>query len=170
MGGIVGEPESYVLQTLDVLDRFGTRHEADDDLLHMPSPGDSKHDSLNETQYLGFFIPEHAIGFFGYLRVHNNLRQATTCAIGWRGTKPHLAAAELIDVRNYQSTAFLTDDLHGYRSPSSYAVTMVEPGRIFRQQFSDPDRGNHVDVTYTAVMDSIVWPTQRHLDQIVRAT
>lgn len=166
----MSEPETYMTATLETVDRFGKRDNLGDELLHNAARETIKSEWLNETQFFGFHVPEHQIGFFGYLRVHNNLNQAATLAIGWQGTKDHIINAELMDVRNYQSMAFLTDDLHHYVSPSSYGVTMEEPGKRYRLQFDDPARGNRIDVRYEATMEPVTWPTQRHFDQIMHCT
>lgn len=165
----MSEVETYFTQSLTTIDHFGERDELGDELLHHQARETVDSPWLNETQFFGFHVPEHQIGFFGYLRVHNNLEQAATVAVGWRGFKEHLIAADLIDVRNYQNMDFLGDDLHHYVSPSSYSVTMEQPGKRYRVQYDDPARGNRVDVRYEATIETVVWPTQRHLDQIMRA-
>lgn len=141
-----------------------------DDLIHTEANAAMPGDSVTETQYLGFNIPEANIHGMNYMWYHPNLKVVTGGVMVWQGVKRMTMAAEMFDMRAYMSDAVLANDLHEYRLDNSYSVKMIEPLRRFRSSYNDEKRGNAFTLDYEAVMPAAMFGDGKHLEQGMRVT
>jgi hypothetical protein len=86
----------------------------------------------------------------------------------FQGHKTISLASEMFDYRQYLPDSQLKDDLTHFTLENSYSVEMLEPGRVFRLRYDDPERKNRYDLLYTAVAAPMVWPSSRHYEQVMR--
>ncbi|MBT8342440.1 MAG: hypothetical protein KJP07_20745 [Desulfatitalea sp.] len=142
---------------------------ANDDFLHPEVNQTVEGDSLTETQYLGFNVPEHGIHALGYLWHHPNLGVVTGGLMAWKGIKKNPMMAELFDMRDYHSDTCLANDLHEYRLDNSYSVKVIEPLKRLHMRYDDPKRGNQVDLEFAAVTPAVMFGDGKHFEQGVRA-
>lgn len=143
---------------------------AQDELLHPERNALVKADSLTETQYFGFCIPQEQIHAYGYLWHHPNLRIVGGGLFVWQGHKRSVTHGELCDYRNYMSDAVLQGDLHRYRLENSYGVTVVEPLRRHHMSYQDRARGNAVELDYEAVSPPVMFADGNHFEQAMKVT
>ncbi|CAM2169577.1 conserved hypothetical protein [Paraburkholderia sacchari] len=141
---------------------------AQDELLHLQHAAQNKADSLTETQYFGFCIPEKRIHGYGYLWHHANLRVVSGGLFVWQGHKRTVTHSELCDFRNFMSDAVLHDDLHQYRLENGYGVEVVEPLKRHRVTYSDSKRQNLVALDYEAVSPPVMFGDGNHFEQAMR--
>jgi hypothetical protein len=128
---------------------------AADDLLHPQENAKVTGDSLTETQYLGFNVPEQRIHGLGYVWHHPNLRIVTGGLMVWRGIKRFAIAAELFDMRAYLNDGALKNDLHEVRLENSYTVKLVEPLQRLDMRYHDEARQNAVDLRFDAITPAV---------------
>ncbi len=140
-----------------------------DELLHLQHVGQVKADSLTETQYFGFCIPEKHIHGYAYLWHHANLRVVSGGLFVWQGHKPTVTHSELCDYRNFMSDAVLRDDLRSYRLDNGYGVDVLEPLKRHRLTYVDPNRPNSVSLEYEAVSPAVMFGDGNHFEQAMRA-
>lgn len=137
----------------------------EDDLLHPQANIGVEGDTLTETQYFGFNVPEENIHGLAYMWHHPNLKVVTGGIMCWRGVKRMGIAAELFDFRAFMSDAALADDLHAFRLDNGYGVRIVEPNRRFHMTYADAARGNAVDLHYDAVTPVAMFGDGKHFEQ-----
>jgi hypothetical protein len=125
-------------------------------------------DSLTETQYFGFCVPEHAIHGYAYLWHHPNLGVVSGGLFAWRGHKRTVTHGELCDYRNFMSDRVLKNDLHDVRLENGYGVKIVEPLKRHRLTYADPVRGNEVEIDYEAVSSPVMYADGNHFEQAMR--
>jgi hypothetical protein len=140
------------------------------DLLHPESRAIETGDSLTETQYLGFNIPEERIHGLCYIWHHPNLGMVTGGAWAWRGVKQHSLASELFDFVTYESDACLKNDLWDYELSNSYHVNTIEPLKKHRIRYSDPRLDNAFDIELEAIMPAMVLASGMHLEQAMKTS
>ncbi|MET0546998.1 MAG: hypothetical protein ABWZ40_11870 [Caulobacterales bacterium] len=140
----------------------------EDDLLHTEQNRGIEGDSLTETQYFGFNVPEHDIHAMGYIWHHPNLGVVTGGLMAWQGIKRYSVAAELFDIRAYLSDAVLKNDMHDVQLENSYRTRVLEPMKRFQMTYNDEARGNHVDVQFEAVTPGVMFGDGKHLEQGLR--
>jgi hypothetical protein len=141
---------------------------ADDELLHPQRNALVEDDSLTETQYFGFCIPEHCIHGFGYMWHHANLRVVTGGIFVWRGHTPSMVHAPLCDFRTFMRDDALANDLHEYRLANGYGVKVVEPLRRHHVTYADPARKQSIDLHYEAVSPAVMFGDGNHFEQAMR--
>ena len=142
--------------------------DASDELLHPAKNALVKADSLTETQYFAFCIPEHRIHAYGYLWHHPNLKVVGGGLFVWQGHKRTVTHGELCDYRNYMSDSVLRNDLHEYRLDNGYGVKVIEPLKRHRLSYADPARGNVVELDYEAVSPPVMFADGNHFEQAMR--
>ncbi len=147
---------------------FGAFSEADD-FLHPKVNALIESDDATETQYFGFSVPEEKIHAVLYLWHHPNLGTVSGGVMVWRGVKPQPLAAELFDWRQHMSNRVLNDDLHRVELVNGYHIEVVEPLKTIRAHYNDESRGNSFDVTFTALIDPVMLPSNAHFEQAMRA-
>lgn len=136
-----------------------------DELLHREANAPVEDDSATETQYFGFSVPEQRIHGIGYLWHHPRLKVVTGGIAAWRGIKPNLLYSELSDIRSYMNDGSIGGDLYDYRLDNGYGVKVVEPLRRHHLTYSDPARGNHVDLQYEALHAPVMFGDGNHFEQ-----
>jgi len=141
-----------------------------DDLLHPQVNARQPGDSLTETQFLGFSIPEKNIHGVGYIWHHPNLAVVTGGAWVFQGFKPHMLCSELVDIRAFMSDKVLKDDLHAYRLDNGYGVEVIEPLKTLRMTYADAARGNEIDITFSAVTPPVMFGSGMHFEQGMRTS
>lgn len=140
----------------------------EDDLLHREAHAGMEGDSLTETQYFGFNVPEEGIHGLTYMWHHPNLKVVTGGLMVWRGEKPLSMAAELFDFRAYMNDSVLANDLHDYRLDNGYGVKILEPNKRFHLTYTDEARGNAIDLISEAVMPIAMFGDGKHFEQGMR--
>ncbi len=142
---------------------FGDFTDADD-FLHPQEVVEG--DTLTETQYFGFNIPEENIYGFSYFWLHPNLDVVTGGLFACQGLKNSSMQAELFDMHAYVSKdRVITNDLQAYEFPNSYAVKVLEPGKRMRIAYNDEARGNRLDMEATAIMPVAMRGNNKHFEQ-----
>ena len=139
-----------------------------DDLLHPEQNRGITADSLTETQYFGFSIPEERIHGMGYLWHRPNLGIVTGGIWAWQGVKTMTVASELFDIRGFMNDSALANDLHEYQLENSYGVRVIEPLKRHHMRYEDAARGNRVDLEYSAVTPAVMFGDGRHFEQSMR--
>ena len=157
--------EAYFLQYFSP--EFGQYSLADEEL-HPADRLKKPHYALTETQYYGFFVPEHNIHCFTWIWCHPNLDTVTGGTMAWQGVKPRSLACELFDYRNFMSADIFRDGFMHYKLDSGIGVKMTEPGKCFHLTYDDPSRGNSFNVVQTAVSEPLMWPTSNHFEQVMK--
>ena len=137
----------------------------EDDLLHPAANAGMVGDTLTETQYFGFSIPEEKIIGMGYMWHHPNLNIVTGGIMAWRGVKRMTIAAEMLDYRSFMNDGVIANDLHEFRLDNGYGVRIVEPAKSFHMTYEDAARGNAVDLHYEAVTPAVMFGDGNHLEQ-----
>jgi hypothetical protein len=136
-----------------------------DDLLHPERNSLIKTDTLTETQYFGFCVPEARIQAFCYLWHHPNLHLVSGGLFAFQGHKPTAVHGELCDFRCYMNDSPLKNDLHEYRLDNSYSVKILEPLKRYRLTYADAGRGNRVDLEIHALQPPIMYGDGNHFEQ-----
>ncbi|MGE0284042.1 MAG: hypothetical protein AB7P20_25985 [Rhizobiaceae bacterium] len=146
---------------------FGTASPGDD-LLHPEMNARISHETLTETQYLSFSIPEASIHSNLYLWHHPNLGVVSGGAWVWQGSKRHPVEAELNDFRLFMADDPLKNDLHEYRLINSYGVKVIEPLKRLQASYSDPVRQNSFDLEFTALLPPVMTADNTHFEQAMQ--
>lgn len=142
--------------------------EAKDELLHPDQNQLVKDDSLTETQYLGFSVPEAGIHCYAYMWHHPNLHVVSGGLWVYRGIKQNIVQSELCDYRTYMNDSCLNDDLHDYRFINGYGVRILEPLKRLHMTYADPVRKNSVDLVYEAVSPPVMYANGKHFEQAMQ--
>jgi hypothetical protein len=145
---------------------FGS-YGAQDEQLH-PQFRSSVGTALVETHLFGFSVPDAAIHAFLYIWQHPNLGLVSGGALVIQGIKAHAPAAEISDFRHFMSDACMRDTFPNYRLDNGYEVAMLEQGKRFRTTYEDAPHQSGFDVVHTAVSEPIVWPGDKHFEQVMK--
>jgi len=135
-----------------------------DELLHGSGPPG---DSLSETWFWGFNVPEAGINCFVYCKVFVNLGVALSGLLIYRGIKQQHLACELFDVPAFSSTAFVGDG-SDIRAPNGLRVRVVDPLQHVHLTYADPSRETEVDVHLRAAAPPVVRANGKHFEQVMR--
>jgi hypothetical protein len=141
----------------------------EDDLLHPEQNKLVDHETLTETQYFGFSVPEHNIHAIGYMWHHANLHVVSGGILAFQGFKVHQIAAELNDVRLFMRDDVFKNDLHDYRLANGYGIKVVEPLKRHHMTYSDAARKNSVDIHYEALQPPVMYGNGKHFEQPLHA-
>ncbi|MCG2621319.1 hypothetical protein LVY72_05250 [Arthrobacter sp. I2-34] len=144
---------------------FGTFSDADE-FLHGTGP---EGDSLTETWYWGFSIPEANLNFFAYCWLHPNLNVASGGLAIWKGIKRQHLASELFDWHTFISGDVIGDG-SDIRLPNGFRAEVIEPLKHIHLTFSDPARDTQVDVHYKAAQEPAMRANGQHFEQLMHAT
>ena len=87
----------------------------------------------------------------------------------FQGIKDSPIAAELFDMRGYLSDKPLAGDLHRVQLESGYQSEVLEPMNRHRIQYSDPDRQNSFRIEFEALMPPVMWASNAHFEQAMKA-
>ncbi|VWX50205.1 hypothetical protein [Novosphingobium sp. 9U] len=137
----------------------------EDDLLHREVNAGIEGDTLTETQYFGFNVPEKNIHGLTYLWHHPNLNVVTGGLMVFQGVKPISMAAELFDFRIYMNDTVLDNDIHDYRLDNGFGVKILEPNKRFHLTYEDAARGNAIDLVSEAVTPVALFGDGKHFEQ-----
>ena len=110
-------------------------------------------DSLTETWFWGFAVPEQAINCYLYSWVHPNLDVVSMGLTIYRGITPHHLAAELFDFPTYLRASDVVGDGSNIVVPNGLTVTVVEPLRHIRISYADEPRDTAIEVELRADLD-----------------
>ena len=144
---------------------FG-RHEDGDEYLHGAGPDG---DSLTETWYWGFSVPEARINCYVYCWVHPNLNVVSAGLTVYQGIKREHMAAELFDMPMFLSMGVVGDGSE-IAVPNGLRVTVIEPLRHIRMQFADAARDTRIDVDLRSVDAPVMRANGKHFEQVMHAT
>ena len=136
-----------------------------DDLLHPDKNSLVEHESLSETQYFGFSIPEQRIHALTYLWHRPNLHLVTGGVWAWHGIKQSAVHSELFDIRTFMKDTSLANDLHDYRLENGYGVKILEPLKRFHMTYDDASRNSSIDLIYEAVSPAVMYADGNHFEQ-----
>jgi hypothetical protein len=136
-----------------------------DEYMHSGGPSG---DSLSETWYWGFNIPEARVNCYAYCWVHPNLGVVTAGLFIYQGIKGQHLAAELFDMPAFLSAEILGDGAD-IQVPNGLRIRVIDPLRHIHMTFSDPVRETEVDVHLTAVDAPIVRANGKHFEQVMRS-
>jgi len=144
---------------------FGT-HESEDEYFHgTGGPGDT----LTETWFWNFHVPEAAINCFAYCWVHPNLKVVSGGLFIYKGHKESHLQCELFEYREYMAADFLGNG-SDIRLPNSFRAQVVTPLQHVHLTFDDAARKTSVDVQLEAIGDPIMRANNKHFEQVMRAT
>lgn len=144
---------------------FG-QHKPEDELYHGVGP---EGDTLTETWFWNFHVPEAGINCFAYCWVHPNLKTVSGGLMLYQGIKPSHLACELFDYRDYLSMDVVGDGSR-IAFPNGFAVTAIEPLEKVRMQFDDPARDTAFDVECDAIGVPIMRANNKHFEQVMHVT
>ncbi|GGC18801.1 hypothetical protein GCM10011371_03040 [Novosphingobium marinum] len=144
---------------------FG-RHEPGDEFYHGTGPNG---DTLTETWFWNFHVPEAGINCFAYCWVHPNLDVVSGGAMIYKGIKPGHLACEVFDYRDYMGMDVVGDGSR-IAYPNGFSVTVEEPLQKLRMQFDDPSRDSSFDLVCDAVDVPIMRANNRHFEQLMHVT
>jgi hypothetical protein len=147
---------------------FGAYEDADEKL--HPEHRDP-HDSLTETWAYMFWMPKERIGCIAYLWVHPNLKVLTGGITVYRGHKSHHLKSEIFDVSIFNAAErCVVDDGRDIQVPNGFRARILEPFKKIQLTYADKQRGNLVDLTFTAASPPIMRESRKHFDQIMDVT
>jgi hypothetical protein len=144
---------------------FG-QHKSEDEFFHGWGP---EGDSLTETWYWNFHVPEEAINCFAYCWIHPNLKVATGGLLIFQGLKHHHLECELFDMYDFMSSSVVGDG-RDFTLPNSMRINVVEPLEHIQFSFDDPARETKFDVDLRAVDVPIMRANNQHFEQVMHAT
>lgn len=127
-------------------------------------------DSVTETQYFGFSVPEERIHALCYLWHHPRLKVVSGGLMAWQGIKPVAQYCEIHDYRIYQSDACLKNDLREFRFDNGYGVKVIEPLKRMHVTYEDKTRQNAIDLQVQAVQPPVLFADGNHFEQAMRVT
>lgn len=144
---------------------FG-RHVQEDEFFH--GTGDPV-DSLTETWYWNFHVPEAAINCFVYCWVHPTLKVVSSGLFIFKGMKRHHLQCELFEYFDYMSSSVIGDG-SDIKLPNGLRVQVIDPLQKVHLAFEDKVRDTKVDVVLDAVDVPIMRANNKHFEQVMHAT
>lgn len=145
---------------------FG-QHTPEDEYFHGTGGSD---DSLTETWFWNFHVPEAKINCFAYCWVHPNLEVVTGGLMIYQGIKSQHLESELFDFRDFNSSAGIVGDGSDIRFPNGMRVQVIKPLEHVRFTFDDPERETSCDVDLRALGVPIMRANNKHFEQVMHAT
>lgn len=127
-------------------------------------------DSLTQTWYWGFNVPEAKINCFAYCWTHPNLDVVTGGLMIYQGMKAQALACELFDIRAFNKMAPIVGDGSLIRFPNSMRVEVIEPLHHMRLTYDDPGRQTSVNVDIRATAPPLMRANNQHFEQVMKVT
>jgi hypothetical protein len=127
-------------------------------------------DSLTETWYWTFAVPEAGINVHLYCWVHPNLEVVTSGLFAYRGLKRVNLASELFDVHSFLSIKVIGGDGRDIRIPNGLRVRVIEALQHVHITFEDRARNTGIDVHMRAISDVIMRNNNKHFEQLMHCT
>lgn len=127
-------------------------------------------DSLTETWYYGFNVPEESLYCFVYIWAHTNLEVISSGVLlfgGGNNTSP--LQAEFIDFRSYESMPDIGDG-RSFNLPVGLDVEIVDPLDQIRVSFASQCGDCRFDFDMKAVMPAAVRANNKHFEQCMRVS
>lgn len=141
-------------------------HQPHDEYFH--GTGDPV-DSLTETWYWNFHVPEAAINCFAYCWVHPTLKVVTSGLMIFKGIKASHLECELFEFRDFNSIGVIGDG-SDIQIPNGLRVQTIKPLEHVRLTFADPQRETDVAVDIRAIGVPIMRANNKHFEQIMHVT
>jgi len=136
------------------------------DLLHTEDCLKVEDDSVTETQYFGFCVPEAGIHALTYLWHLPRVNSVTGAAWVWQGIKSNAVRAELCDIKTHMRDDEIRKNyIHDFRLENGYGVKILEPLKRFNLTYSDPVRNNSFDLIASAVSPLAMFANGKHFEQ-----
>jgi hypothetical protein len=126
-------------------------------------------DSLTETWYWGFNVPEAAINCFIYCWCHPNLNVVTAGLIIYKGIKRHHLAAEVFDMPAYLKLGPVVGDGSAIQVPNGLTVEVIEPLGHMKLTYEDKGRDTAFAIDLRAVGRPIMRGNNLHFEQVMHA-
>lgn len=126
-------------------------------------------DSLTETWYWNFHVPEAAINCFAYCWVHPTLKVVTSGLMIYQGHKASHLACELFEFRDFMSIGVIGDG-SDIQLPNGLRVQTIVPLEHVRLTYDDPQRETRVAVDIRAVGVPIMRANNKHFEQVMHVT
>jgi hypothetical protein len=142
---------------------FGEATKADEFFHGWGPPGDS----LTETWYWGFNVPEAAINCFVYCWVHPNLDVVSCGLIIYKGVKRHHLASELWDLPAYMKAGPVVGDGSDIRVSNGLRMRVIDPLNQVHMTFEDKGRDTACDIQMRAVAKPIMRANNLHFEQVM---
>ncbi|HEX5784650.1 MAG TPA: hypothetical protein VFY35_07980 [Burkholderiaceae bacterium] len=143
---------------------------AHDELLHPERNALVQDNSVTETQYFGFSVPEAQIHALCYLWHHPRLKLVSGGLMVFQGIKPVAQFSELHDYRNFMSDAPLNGDLHEYRLEHGYGVKIIEPLKRLHLSYDNPAQHNAVNLQFEGLLPPVMFADGNHFEQAMHVT
>lgn len=141
-------------------------HKPEDEYFH--NIGDPV-DSLTETWYWNFHVPEAAINCFAYCWVHPTLKVVSSGLFIFKGINRHHLQCELFEYFDYMSSSIVGDG-SDITLPNGFRAQVIKPLEQIHLTFSDPVRETSVDVVLNATAVPIMRANNKHFEQVMHAT
>lgn len=126
-------------------------------------------DSLTETWFWNFHIPQAAINCFAYCWVHPALKTVTSGLMIYQGIKPSHLACELFEMRDYMSLSVIGDG-SDIQLPNGFRAKVIKPLEHVHLSFDDPARQTTLAVDLMAKSIPIMRANNQHFEQVMHAT
>lgn len=144
---------------------FG-RHQPDDEYYHGTG---APCDSLTETWFWNFHVPEAGINCFAYCWVHPTLQVVTAGLMIYQGIKGSHLACELFDIRDYMALSVVGDG-RDIQLPNGMRVQAITPLEHIRFSFDDARRQTSFALDLRAVGVPIMRANNKHFEQVMHVT
>lgn len=144
---------------------FG-RHVPEDEYYHGTG---GPEDSLTETWFWNFHVPEAAINCFAYCWVHPNLKTVSSGLFLYKGIKASHLECEMFEFRDFMSMGVVGDG-SDIQLPNGMRVQVITPLEHVRLTFDDPARETTVAVDMKAVNVPIMRANNKHFEQVMHVT
>jgi hypothetical protein len=145
---------------------FGN-HTAEDELFH--GWGDPA-DSMSETWFWNFHVPEAKINCFAFCWTHPNLKVVTGGLMIYKGFKRQHLASELFDLRDYNALDAIVGDGSDIKFPNGMRVQVIKPLEELHFTFNDAGRDTQIDLNMSAVGVPIMRANNQHFEQVMHVT
>jgi hypothetical protein len=145
---------------------FGT-FTAADDIVH--GRNGVAGDSLTETWFWAFHVPQANVNCLAYCWLHPNLDVVSSGLMIYKGIKRHHLASELFDWYAYLDAKVIGDG-SDIRIPNGFRARALEKMRRWELSFEDTSRDTSFRVEMAALADPIVRANNKHFEQAMRVT
>ena len=126
-------------------------------------------DSMTETWFWNFHVPEAAINCYIYCWAHPNLDVVSAGLFIYKGRKSQHLECELFDFYNFMSASVIGDGSH-IRLPNGLSIDVIKPLEHIELHFDDPSRDTCFKVTLRDVAPPIMRANNQHFEQLMHAS
>ncbi len=132
--------------------------------------GTHTEDSVSQTWYWGFNIPEAKINAFAYCWTHPNLDVVTGGLMIYQGHKAQTQACELFDIFSFNKMTPIVGDGSLICFPNGMRVEVVDPLQHIRLTYEDATRQTKVDVDIRGTAAPLMRANNQHFEQVMKVT